>query len=202
MHNNSILFKVEKYVIESLSKVIPDFRHFHNLEHTLDVVKISNSIALEEGIKSEEIEMVQIAAWFHDMGYILCCEGHEEQSSEYARKYLEENLYPEYKIEKIINCILSTKIPQSPKNKMEEILCDADLHHLGLPDLEEKGQLLKKELEMSDMKIFTELEWLIFSYQFIKEHKFYTNYAKENFDQQKKINLSNLENKIHNLERS
>jgi predicted metal-dependent HD superfamily phosphohydrolase len=200
MHNNFILNKVEKYVTESLSKVIPNFRHFHNLDHTLDVVNISNSIALEERITQEEIEMIKIAAWFHDMGYIICCEGHEAQSSIFAQKFLEENLYPKDKIDNIINCILSTKIPQSPKNKMEEILCDADLHHLGLPDLEEKGKLLKKELEIIDMKIFTDLEWLIFSYQFIKEHKFYTHYAKENFDPQKNINLLNLEKKIYDLQ--
>lgn len=37
---------------------------------------------------------------------------------------------------------------------MEEIICDADLHHLGMKDIEARGELLRQEFEMKGIKNF------------------------------------------------
>ena len=53
---------------------------------------------------------------------------------EYAQKFLPEYGYSKIQIEKISQLILATKVPQNPKNKLEKIICDADLDYLGRED--------------------------------------------------------------------
>jgi len=44
--------------------------------------------------------------------------------------------------------IMATKIPQSPKNLLEQIICDADLDYLGRERYEENSLLLLQELRL------------------------------------------------------
>lgn len=201
MASNSILNKAELYARELLNRLVLEKRVYHNLMHTLDVVKVSNEIALYEGVSFEDLEIIQIAAWFHDTGYIYCCEGHEKHSSIYALNFLKGEYYPEESIEKVIACINATKVPQSPKSKIEEILCDADLHHLGLNDSYEKGELLRLEIKKNGIKDFSDIEWLKVSLQFLKSHNYFTGFAKHKYSGQKEKNILILEKKIEKLER-
>lgn len=200
MINNALLKKIEIFVTDLVTKIQSNNKYYHGMEHTLDVVKISKEIAVAEGMLDDELEMIIIAAWFHDTGYFSCNDGHELQSSKYASDFLNKEFYPSDKILSIIDCIQATKIPQNPKNKLEEILCDADLHHLGLPDIDKKGALLRKELKEEGIKDFSDIEWYRMSYEFLNNHHFFTDYANKKFNAQKNMNLKKIELKIRNLE--
>ena len=198
--NQQLISKIEKYVKGMMLKIQSHNKHFHGIDHTLDVVKISKEIAIAEGLSEDKLEIVLIAAWFHDTGYLFCSNGHEKQSSIYAREFLEKELYPEDKINSVVSCINATTVPQNPKNLLEEILCDADLHHLGLPDNEERGRLLRKELRDTGIKDFSDIEWYKMSYDFMSQHHYFTNYAKKNFNKQKVLNLRKMKRYIKKLE--
>lgn len=200
MKSSPILNKVQKYVIGLLSENVNLKGIYHNLNHTLDVVKISNEIGLSENLTDDEFEILLIAAWFHDIGYVSCSEGHEEKSADYAKHFLEQESYPESKIKLVAHCIRATKIPQNPTNKLEEILCDADLHHLGLLDSEERGELLRSELSKRESKNIPDNEWLKISINFMKSHDFFTEYAKSKFGNQKLSNIHQLESKLKKIE--
>ena len=194
-----ILNKVEIFVRELFSKKSLSDNIYHSISHTIEVVNVAEKIGLAEGISQSDLEIVFIACWFHDTGHINCCIGHEDHSSVYARKYLEENYYPKGNIEKIIGCIKATKVPQQPKNKLEEIVCDADLHHLGQTDIEERGELLRKEFELREIKKISDIDWLKTSVEFFNNHKFFTEYAKSKFGLQKKHNLIKMKKLLKNL---
>ena len=49
-------------------------------------------------------------------------------------------------IDTICGMIMATRIPQSPSNQLERILCDADLDYLGRDDFYEIGGRLFEEL--------------------------------------------------------
>ncbi|MBP1631614.1 MAG: metal dependent phosphohydrolase, partial [Bacteroidetes bacterium] len=176
MSENSILNKIENHIRELYQKRSAVENIYHNILHTTEVVKVAAKIAEAEKLSKDETEILLIAAWFHDTGYFHCwfhdtgyfhcCKGHEEQSSEYARDFLERENYPDEKILKIISCIKATQIPHSPNTKLEEIICDADLHHLGMNDIEERGEMLRKELEMKGIKKLSDIEWLKASLDF------------------------------------
>lgn len=197
---NSILYKIENHIKGLFEKRSAVENIYHNILHTTEVVKVSAKIAKAEKISSEETEILLIAAWFHDTGYFHCCDGHEDQSSEYARDYLEREDYPDEKISKIIGCIKATKIPHSPNNKLEEIICDADLHHLGMNDIEQRGEMLRKELEMKGIKKLSDIEWLKSSLDFFNKHKYFTDYAKNEFGLKKEQCMIRMKEQIEKLE--
>ena len=174
---------------------------YHNLSHTTEVVSAVKEIAAAEGVGDDDLEILLIAAWFHDSGYVKTCKGHEEVSVEYVREFLQSIKYPEDKIKEIESLISTTKMPQSPKNHLEEILCDADLHHIGMKGFEEKGDLLRLEYEKRCKEVCTDQEWLEISLKFINQHHFFTSYAKEKFGIQKNINFIKIEKQLKKLKK-
>lgn len=201
MSDSSIINKVEKYVTDLFAKRSAAENIYHNIIHTKEVVEVSQKIASSENLNNDEIEIVTIASWFHDTGYFHCCNGHEDQSSAYARDFLERQSYPTEKIEKIIGCVKATKIPHTPKSKLEEIICDADLHHLGMTDIEERGNLLRKEFEIKGIKKLSDIDWLKNSLDFFSKHKYFTDYANREFGMQKNLNQLKMEKKLKKLEK-
>ena len=196
---NDVLKKVELYVKEYFKKNFNDKMIYHNLNHTTEVINIVKLIGESEGLNSDDLEIILIAGWFHDLGHFDICHGHEKISSSIAKEFLEKENYPDEKIEKVIGCICATKIPQNPKNQVEKILCDADLHHLGLSGVEKRGKILREEFEKRNIKKFSDVEWLESSIKFFSEHMYFTNYAKQHFGGQKKMNLQILKDKLKKI---
>lgn len=197
MHTEiSILKSVEIYVRELYKNRSANGDLYHNIVHTIEVVEAVKKLSKLEGVSENEKEILLIAAWFHDTGYFHCCDGHEEQSSEYAKEFLMKESYPAEATEIVLNCIKATECPQNPKNKLEEIICDADLHHLGMPDMQKKSELLRKELDVKGIKKANEVEWLKISLDFIKNHHFFTVSAEKEYGPQKKINQKKIEDRL------
>ncbi len=188
-----IIKRSEEYVKKVLSERCPAEFKYHNYYHVQKVVEAAVEISDNENITSEEKEIIILACLFHDLGYIDKCEGHEEVSCYYAQEFLTKEKYPSDKIKIIISCILATKIPQQPKNKLEMIVCDADLHHLGTEDFLEVGNNLRKEIEYNQKIKFTDLVWLDTTVKFNKTHFYFTDYAKKIYGLRKEYNVKELE---------
>ena len=62
-------------------------------------------------------------------------------------QFLQERQASPELISQVTGCIAATRIPQTPTNLMEKIICDADLFHLGTEQFREKSRLLRDELE-------------------------------------------------------
>ena len=199
MLNNDFFKDVKKYVFNMFKGSLPKGAVYHNQNHTLQVVNASNEIALAENISDEDIEILLLAAWFHDIGYIDGHIDHEENSKIIANKYLIEKGFSKDKITKILSVINATKMPQKPSNKLEEIICDADLFHLGLPDFNDQSNLLLLEQEELYGKNLTKVQWLQESEQFLSNHNYFTNYAFEKLNPQKNINLVQIKNELKKL---
>ncbi len=191
--NTNLLIKTEKYVEELLSSRCPQHYRYHNFLHIKSVVNAAITISENEMINEHDKEIIILACLFHDIGYLDICDGHEARSCEYARKFLLKEAYPESDIEKIESCILATKIPQQPKNKLEMIVCDADLHHLGSVDFLEVGNNLRFEIELIHKINFTDETWLEKTISFNRSHSYFTDYAKKVYGQRKEANVSYLE---------
>ncbi|UXP33454.1 DUF5706 domain-containing protein [Reichenbachiella agarivorans] len=200
--DTEIISKISAYVRDTFQGSLPEHCHYHNLTHTEEVVTAVSVIAMAEQLPHEEIEIVTIAAWFHDLGHVQGSQNHEEKSIKLAIEKLKELEYPQEKIEQVADCIRATRMPQSPKSKMEEILCDADLHHLSTPRFQEKSEMLMTELSQVTGIYIEKNEWYKKTYQFVKEHKYFTKYAKQNLESVKQENLRRLEEKIQKEKKS
>ena len=194
--NNGILSKVKEYIGNTFREKGSSDSFYHNFTHTAEVAKVAEEIANAIGIDEKDKEALLIASWFHDVGHTKCCDGHEDIGIEMATKFLKENNYPDEGIEKVVSLINATRMPRNPKNMLEEIICDADLHHLGTNNFEVKGNLFRNEIEsLSGCKI-SEEEWLKNNLKFFNQHNFFTDYAKERFETQKNINYIKIEKQL------
>ena len=121
---NSLLIEVEAHVTNFITEHVDKKFAYHNIQHTLDVVNSTKQLSAAHNLHSKELELLLIAAWFHDIGYDKGPLGHEERSCNYAKTFLEKYDFEETDIKLIQNCIMATKMPQSPNTLFEKILCD------------------------------------------------------------------------------
>lgn len=192
----NILGLVESYARDILWKELPEEITYHSINHTIDVVSSAIEIGRKQNLEDSEIELLQIAAWFHDLGYTQSAESHEQKGAEIARDFLESHGYPIEAIEKVVGCIMATQMPQNPRNYLEQILCDADLMHLAGEDYFKKADLLHKEIQFTKSCKISEIEWLRMNQDFLNKHCFFTDYAKDNYESAVKENLKKVRQRL------
>jgi len=175
---------------------------YHNYNHTHEVVEQAEEIAQGMKLSRADVEIVMIAAWFHDTGYLHSPHEHEERSAEIAAEHLRKQKFPEEKIEKVIGCIRATKVPQRPKNVLEQVMCDADLLHLGKKDCIDKGEMLRMEIESTLGEVIPEKDWIKRSIEFFSSHHFHTTYAVKEYNERREQNLSKLHKRYKKLSKN
>jgi len=174
---SEIIDKAESEVTQILL-TLPTTMVYHNLNHTREVVKAAEKIGKYANLNEEEMEILMLAAWFHDSGFKFSFENHEEKSIEIAEKFLKDCDYPTEKMEKVLSTILSTTVSQEPTTLIENVLNDADFIHLSKKSYFDKLLLLKSELEnVNDEKIM-DVEWYEKNLEFLKTHRYFTEYGK------------------------
>lgn len=195
----NLIKSVENYCTNLLVDKSPKQNVYHSLKHTQEVVAAAKEIARGEKITSEDFELVNISAWFHDTGYVEKTKDHEEISAMFASNFLTEHKYDSNKIEEVIGIILATKVPQQPKNHLQQIMCDADLHHLGNNFFETRNNLFRIEIENYSGKKLTEAQFITETIEFMNRHHFFTGYAKNNFAPIKEKNLLMLQQQFDSI---
>lgn len=191
--SQSLLQETKRFVTHFFeTRVSPSFL-FHNIDHTEDVVKASTLLADHYQLPEEERLTLLLAAWFHDTGYSSgSATKHEMVSKEIAVDYLQQHEVDNAIIEKVGNCIMATQWPQCPTNLTEQILCDADLFHLGTDAFAEKNKLLRKELNTVYDKKLSKKEWRQKNILFVQQHRYFTDYARTHLQPIKEQHLKDL----------
>lgn len=188
-----VLIEVEKYVTSLLRNKLPHTFIYHNLSHTLRVMRSVKELIEGESIDEKNTEDLIISSWFHDVGYIESAENHEEISAQLASSFLIKLQVDDLRISNIINLILATKMDYEPKTLLEKIIKDADNSHFGKKGYNEICELLREEWEQTGKKTYTDSEWTQENIAFFtKHHRFYTDYALNNWQQTKDKNISPL----------
>lgn len=190
---NKIINQASIYVEELLSNQLPAGHIFHNLDHTRLVVQAVGEISGSLSIPEVEREVVLLAAWFHDCGHIKICDGHEEESKLIAGQFLNEANYPVPKIEKVLQCIEATKLPQRPKDMLGKILCDADLYHLAANDYFMSLDQLRAEWSQIKNENYTDADWFQLNLHFLQTHQYFTDYGREVLEGRKQVAIEVLE---------
>jgi len=177
MFKSKILSEAEAFVLQLFKTKLPTQIVYHNYNHTLQVVDAVREIGEGMKLKDSELEVVLLAAWFHDTGFIVGCNNHEENGKKELTCFLGDKQLSDEKIKQVLDCIEATKMPQNPTNLLEEVLCDADLYHLGADDFSKKSKLLRLEWELRDQKEFADIEWLETTVSFLNQHNYFTDFA-------------------------
>lgn len=183
--------KIYDDVIGTLSQNLPSYLKYHCVEHTVYVVKLSEYIAKKEKVSKKNIFLLKVAALYHDIGFLKGPESHEKESCKIARRDLKKYGFSKDQIDKVCGMIMATKIPQTPKTDLENILADADLEYLSTARYREISELLYLELKYFNKKM-NRKKWFKIQVDFISNHRYHTNYCKRYKEFRKMKNLQSM----------
>lgn len=187
-----IIALTENYLTDFFEQNIGAEHVFHDLIHTRNVVEAVVEIGLGCNLDERELELLQLAAWFHDSGYDQGAEGHEERSCRYAVRFLSKNGVADQDLDVITRCIMATKLPFKPKDMLEEIICDADLSHLGKKIYWDRCGRLRQEILLARNVVMSETEWVEFELDFMNNHRYFTHVAEDLYNQRKLKHIKQL----------
>ena len=148
---------LDQYIRELFRDELPGRIKYHNADHTLHqtkgVVAVANHLAILENISENDRELLVAAAYFHDTGYIREYDKNEPIAARMAGRILKLIGYEPDEIQKVQEMILSTDLEVEPKNRIERILCDADLDNLGREDFLELDDKLREGRRLRGMDV-------------------------------------------------
>lgn len=183
------------YMLDKLRNDLPKHLKYHTLEHTLDVYSRAEAIAKQEGLTGRMLELLLVAAVYHDAGYLYQRVQHEDRSCEIAREVLPGYGYNAEDIDEICRIIMATQLPQNPGSLAEQIICDADLDYLGRDDFFATGEKLYQEMLHAGV-IANEKEWDAIQVKFLENHRFFTPTSVALRSAKKEENLNTLKAKL------
>ena len=165
------------HILGRLDREIAQTLYYHGPHHTRDVMVALEPLAKAEGIAGDDLNLLRVAAAYHDCGFLIDHRDHERIGCEIARQVLPSLGFSESQIQVIEGMIMATKVPQQPKTRLEEILCDADLDYLGRADVQPIADSLFEELKA--LQIVSDLQtWNRIQVKFLSGHAYHTQFSK------------------------
>lgn len=198
MHYRELLDQLKTHVATLYRSNTDERFIYHNLDHTEQVVENAINIANHYQLSEQDSFIVLAASWFHDIGYLYDCGRHEASGVDMAVSFLEEKNVDKEVIAQIKGCIMATMMPQRPEGLLQQIVCDADLFHLGSDSFKERNKLMRREVEAFSTHKIDKKEWNSKTIGLFKSHHYHTEYCRTLLNSTKAKNLAELENKLIN----
>ncbi|MCK5637447.1 MAG: hypothetical protein KAH67_01970 [Flavobacteriaceae bacterium] len=171
--------KIRKKAFEILNSKLSKKLYYHGAHHTYDVLSVINQFIKREKIDSYTAKLLRIGTFYHDIGFTVSNIEHEKLGCEIVEKYMLEYGFSNKDIKVVKGLIMATRIPQTPKNYIEKIICDADLDYLGRDDFYPISDQLFKELQ--SFSLVTDVtEWNKIQIKFLEEHQYHTGFSQKN----------------------
>lgn len=189
---NSLIEKTEQFVVDLLNESLAKNFVYHNIAHTQRVVEKTLELIEGEAFSEVEKQALILAAWFHDVGYTVNPDNHEEESVVIATNFLKNEGVSEEIIDEVSRLIAITKMGVSPSTEVEKILKDADCSHVGSKNYSDFNELLRKERELVCDRTIKDVEWDDANLNFLTKHRFYTSKASKLWEKQKSKNIAQL----------
>lgn len=186
-----------KEVTRFLNENLPEHLSYHNTAHTLYVLDRAIHIAKKENVNGHDLQLIKIAALYHDIGFTVSHIEHEKEGCKIARKQLKKHQFSLEDIDIICGMIMATKIPQQPKTLLEQIIADADLEYLATAHFNIVANKLYDELKYYNPKL-TIAEWNTIQLEFMKSHKYHTRFCRQYKTFRKQNNIKRLEKRSLN----
>ena len=193
---NGLIETAEEFVRNIFETQVPANYIYHNLDHTNRVAERVEELALLAGFDEREVEILKLSALFHDTGFSRGYENHEAHSAQIAREFLMSHGYPEEGIKEVEECIGATQMSEVPVNKKQMLIRDADTSGLGSDDFFEYTEKLRLEVNDVRGEQIDEVGWDYINLQFLQDHTFYTEEARQKYDTRKKANLKEIKRKL------
>ncbi|MFP4324266.1 MAG: phosphohydrolase [Anaerolineales bacterium] len=166
--------RAKAYALKHLSEELDPRLTYHSLWHTQhDVVPAAARLATAETLDDETRYLLLTAAWYHDIGFLVQRDDHEDAGAAIALDVLPRFGYTAAQIDQVAGMIMATKLPQSPHTPLEEMMADADLDSIGRPqDFLLTSGALRNELAAFGTEIPI-IEWYRRQQNFLQVHSYW-----------------------------
>lgn len=190
---------VVKDGLSLLQSSLPGNLLYHTYEHTVDVLKATLNYATEDRVSAREMDLLAIAAVYHDSGFLDQAHDNESFGAERAASAMRRiGSYTDDQISLVKTLILDTIVKitpngprQIPSTGLSKYLLDGDMSNLGREDFFEKGTLLQRELGISE-----ERDFLKNSLEVMAAHQWHSAPAIRQRTAQKEENFRLLKTKL------
>jgi len=198
--DQTLLKNTEQFLVEQLAGTVPAGLIYHSEEHARNVVAAVDEIGRNEGLTEEQLILAMVSAWLHDIGFISSVDKHEEESARIARDFLIAKGLKDENIRQVEAAIMATMIPQTPKDKIAAVLCDADMYHLTTENYFELANLMREENKLVKNIDMSRTEFEKMSYDLFVNHQFQTEYGKSVLQKKKEANMKLLQQRLEKNE--
>lgn len=189
---------LKTYTMNRLAKELPPNLEYHGLHHTHDVLDAAERLGSLANLDADDAFLLKTAALYHDFGFIVQSAEHEQVSAELASRILPDFDFTEEQITRVQGMIMATRLPQTPHNFLEELICDADLDSIGREDFIITSHNLLRELRARGAVIHMK-QWYETQLRFLSGQTFWTRVAKDLRDDGKRRNIEDLQRRIQAL---
>ena len=182
-------------ILSQLSTSLPLNYYFHNANHSHDVLSEVVFLALAENLTPRQIELLAVAAAYHDSGFLYTVTEHEAKSAEVVRQAMSKaGGYAAEEGELVGQLILDTKLLAGPLGPMQKpntpisgCLLDADLANLGRSDFMVRFDDLCRERGRNKQQLIAPALALV------EQHQWWTATARALYQGAKERNLKLLQ---------
>ena len=189
--------RAQQHALERLERELALELVYHSARHTRDeVLPAVDRLATMEGICEEQCRLLRTAAAYHDIGFIEQYADHEAAGIRIASATLPRFGFDPDQIQIVGDIIRATKLPQSPRNLLEQIMADADLDMLGRDDFFIRNADLRAEQAMYGRPA-TDTEWYSQQIAFLAAHVYFTASARAWRGATKQRNLARLQERLN-----
>lgn len=197
----NLIEQSEDFVSKLLKDKLSNLYSYHNINHTFNVISAVNKLCTKENVDGAEKDLLLVAAWFHDTGYVNGVVNHESESVKIATTFLKEKGQSDEFINEVSKLIMATVKEYVPQTELEKIIKDADYVHITSLEYESTCELLRFELKNSMNLSFSDLDWARENLNFLmNKHRFYTDYAIKKWQPLKEKNIVMVQKRINKQE--
>ena len=185
--------KLKKTIKTVYEEPLPRSIHYHKWSHIQQVEEAAVKIADGESVIGDDLIRLKSGVYIHDIGNLISREKHEQRSMDISSPILSLFGASEKDIEVIRGLVLSTAIPQKPKNILEGIMCDSDLSLMGYENWLEVIDGYRLELRIDNLQ-----KWYSGQISFLETHRWFTKTAARLYDEPKHRNIDLVRSKLFN----
>ncbi len=194
--NDHLIARAEHHLSTLLSeKLLPAIK-FHDFKYAVTLKKNAEAIGENTGLSPDEMNLLRFSALFHGAGFVNYCDQWHEESIRLASDFLESNEIDQSVIGHMAEIIRATRVPQEPKDKLAEVLCDAVMMFLTAGNALEQFDILYDETALLNPGFQKRGTFEKRSIEFFTGHIYFTDYGKQVLQPQKEAFLQRLSDRM------
>ena len=192
--------RAKEYILGRLRTELPPKLFYHSFKHTIDVYEATINLAKMEGVNGVDLSLMEIAALYHDAGFICQYLDNEKVAAKMARETLPDFGYTPEQVEAVAAMIMATVVTAVPSTHFEQIVKDADLDYLGRDDFHPISVSLKEELNANGFQL-SDQKWDEIQIKFLTAHMYYTPSAIKLRKQKKQEHFAEIQERLLTYEK-